>query len=345
MTPDDHAQEWAETILDGLHRQFPWGAAHQSSGPDDVDVTPWRLHPCFHGCLDWHSSAHMQWSAVTLLTRCDEAVDPGTTRRLVDTLDERLTEDNARVEAAYLAAHTSYERPYGWGWAALLCAACTELADGTGPHHEAASRWARATSLVTGQILANLLSWLPTLPLPVRTGTHDNTAFGMGLCLDAARTLGRDDVVGAVSEHAHRLFDADTDYPSSWEPSGNDFLSAALSEAHLMSRVLEAEDRADGFGPWLHRFLPHLAEPGDTLLDVPRVTSGSDGKLAHLHGLALSRAWQLRALSPWLDEDSRRRIDEATDRQVREVSEQITRGDYMATHWLVSFALQALLVG
>ena len=55
MTLDDDAPIWAKTIIDGLNRPFPWGSAHQSSGPDDVDVTPWRLHPAFHGCLDWHS--------------------------------------------------------------------------------------------------------------------------------------------------------------------------------------------------------------------------------------------------------------------------------------------------
>ena len=48
MTLDDDAPIWAKTIIDGLNRPFPWGSAHQSSGPDDVDVTPWRLHPAFH---------------------------------------------------------------------------------------------------------------------------------------------------------------------------------------------------------------------------------------------------------------------------------------------------------
>lgn len=70
---------------------------------------------------------------------------------------------------------------------------------------------------------------------------------------------------------------------------------------------------------------------------------GTDGKLAHLYGLNLSRAWQLRALATWLDDDIRRRIEVATDRQISEVAPQITDGDFMATHWLVSFALQAAL--
>ena len=101
-------------------------------------------------------------------------------------------------------------------------------------------------------------------------------------------------------EHSHRLFDADVHYPSSWEPSGNDFLSAALSEAHLMARVYDVEGRTNEFGTWLHTFLPRLGQSDDNLLNVPRVTDGTDGKLAHLYGLSLSRAWQLRALATWL---------------------------------------------
>ncbi|RFT42099.1 DUF2891 family protein, partial [Cutibacterium avidum] len=55
------------------------------------------------------------------------------------------------------------------------------------------------------------------------------------------------------------------------------------------------------------------------------------------------RAWQLRVLTPWLDDDARRRIEVATNRQISEVASQITDGDFMSTHWLVSFALQAVL--
>ena len=334
MTLDDDAPIWAKTIIDGLNRPFPWGSAHQSSGPDDVDVTPWRLHPAFYGCLDWHSSVHMQWSAVTLLRCANQVIDHTTIDALNGVLNDRLTDENARVEAEYLRIHRGYERPYGWGWATLLAAQCAPLTGTT---------WASATRIISLQVFENLLAWLPTLTFPVRTGTHDNTAFGIGLCLDAARSLQRPEVIEAIVEHSHRLFDADVDYPSSWEPSGNDFLSAALSEAHLMARVYDVEGRTNEFGAWLHTFLPRLGQSDDNLLNVPRVTDGTDGKLAHLYGLSLSRAWQLRALATWLAEGSRHRIEKATARQINEVSHQITHGDFMATHWLVSFALQAVL--
>jgi len=48
--------------------------------PDDVDVTPDRLHPRFHGSYDWHSSAHMQWFPGRLLTLAPDqsAIDRST---------------------------------------------------------------------------------------------------------------------------------------------------------------------------------------------------------------------------------------------------------------------------
>ena len=384
-----HAQGWVRTIIDGLNRPFPWGAAHHSSGPDDVDVTPWLLHPAFHGCLDWHSSAHMQWSGVTLLACAAQRIESATRDELVDVLNDRLTVANAQVEKDYLRTHRGFERPYGWGWAALLAAQCevarpaetrhvvaatgapstsdgssqrscasattftTALARAAEPQQTSespevstlpeAAGWAEATGIVAKQVFENLLAWLPTLTVPVRTGTHDNTAFGIGLCLDAARVLGRTDVVAAIVEHSHRFFDADHTYPVEWEPSGHDFLSAGLSEAHLMARVFQVEGRGEEFGGWLSAFLPRLGQAGDTLLTVPDVLDGTDGRLAHLYGLSLSRAWQLRALTPWLDEDVQRRIAQVTARQVSAVEPQISDGDFMATHWLVSFAVQAEL--
>ena len=156
MTLDDDAPIWAKTIIDGLNRPFPWGSAHQSSGPDDVDVTPWRLHPAFHGCLDWHSSVHMQWSAVTLLRCANQVIDHTTIDALNGVLNDRLTDENARVEAEYLRIHRGYERPYGWGWATLLAAQCAPLTGTT---------WASATRIISLQVFENLLAWLPTLTL------------------------------------------------------------------------------------------------------------------------------------------------------------------------------------
>lgn len=332
------APGWARTVVEVLRTTYPYAAQHVSRGPDDVDVTPTRLHPAFHGSFDWHSSVHMQWSGVRLLGLAGEHLEDDVRRALVEELDGRLTPDHVGAEAAYLRDHPHYERPYGWAWAMMLAAATV-----SSPLPQARS-WAAATKPLADTVADLVLGWLPRLAYPVRSGEHANTAFGLALVHEAAVALGRDDVVAAVGEAARAWFSTDRDYPTRWEPGGSDFLSPALSEADLMRRVLAPDE----LRAWLAGFLPGLAAADDPLLAATRVLDPTDGKAVHLHGLSLSRAWQLRGLSPSLpgvdaaDADARRARVEATTRaRVEQVEREITAGDFMSTHWLVSFALLA----
>ncbi|MGZ0148613.1 DUF2891 family protein [Kribbella sp. WER1] len=316
-----YAAAWADIACEVLDTPYPYGAAHASKGPDDVDVTPDRLHPAFHGSYDWHSSAHMQWSLVRLLTLAPDQVG----RRLVDLLDRRLTPDAIAVEVAYLRERPAYERPYGWAWAAMLVAAARD------------TRWAAALAPL-GDVIADLvLAWLPKQAYPVRHGVHLNSAFALALLHEAYGELGRPDVVEAVRGRALEWYGGDTAYDTRFEPSGTDFLSPALSEAELMRRVLPAAE----FGSWLSAFLPGLGKGQHRhLLEVPVTDDSGDGQLAHLGGLALSRAWQLQTLAPALP-DVADALRAGADRQVEAVLPTVTDGDFMSTHWLVSFALLA----
>ena len=316
-----YAAAWADIACQVLDTTYPYATQHASTGPDDVDVTPDRLHPAFHGSYDWHSSAHMQWSLVTLLTLAPEEVG----QRPVDLLDQRLTPEAIATEATYLRTRPSYERPYGWAWAAMLVAATRK------------TQWADALTQL-GDVIAELvLGWLPKQVYPVRHGAHLNSAFALALLHEAYGELGRPDVVEAIRLRALEWYGADTAYDTRFEPSGTDFLSPALTEAELMRRVLPSTEFAD----WLAAFLPGLgADAHQHLLDVPVTLDSTDGQLAHLDGLALSRAWQLRAIAPALPYvgDALRA---AADRQVEAVLPAVTDGDFMSTHWLVSFALLA----
>jgi hypothetical protein len=164
--------------------------------------------------------------------------------------------------------------------------------------------------------------WLPVLAYPVRHGEHANTAFGLSLVHESARELGDDATADAVEAAARGWFLDERDYPASWEPGGSDFISPALCEADLMRRVLP---RAD-FATWLAGFLPELGTSDDPLLDVPRVLDRTDGKAVHLYTL---------------DDERRSRIADATTAQVSAIEQEIVEGDFMSTHWLVSFALLA----
>lgn len=336
MGIEDKATAWAGLALRVLRTPFPYGAAHQSRSADDVDVTPERLHPAFHGCLDWHSSAHVQWSLVRLLTLAPADLEAaGIADEVRAELSRRLTDANVAVESSYLVERPGYERPYGWAWAAMLVAACQRCPD------PAAPTWAAAMRPLAEVIAGHVLAWLPRQAYPVRHGVHSNTAFALALLTEAFGALGRDDVVEAIRGQATAWFAGDRDMQTSFEPSGSDFLSPTLSEAELMRRVLPAAD----FPGWFADFLPGLGtERHARLLVTPTVHDRTDGQLVHLFGLALSRGWQLRELAAVLPSGATRTVlGEAADRQIAFAEDEVTTGDFMSTHWLVSFALLAEL--
>ncbi|WP_294188758.1 DUF2891 family protein, partial [uncultured Sphingomonas sp.] len=111
-------------------------------------------------------------------------------------------------------------------------------------------------------------------------------------------------------------------------------------EALLMSRVLPGP----AFRDWFDAFLPDLTrgEPA-TLFAPATVSDRSDGKIAHLDGLNLSRAWCWRSLAKALDPDHPVAAA-ALDAAERHLAASLPHlaDDYMGTHWLASFALLAL---
>lgn len=319
-------------MVAAVGQPYPWASQHTVTGRCDTDATPERLHPAFWGSFDWHSCVHMLWSGVTLLGLPGDDLDAVAAEAVTALLDERLAPDKVAFEASTLRRRPGFERPYGWAWGLqLVAAASTSSATG-------ADRWAAALAPL-GQALTDLfVSWLPGMPLPVRVGTHANSAFALTLARDAALDLGREDLVSVIDDTARAWFYSDRDYPISWEPGGHDFLSAGLCEAVLMRRVLGADA-----GNWLAGFLPGLARDGDPIFNMPAGLDPADGQLAHLLGLVLSRSWHLRELAPLLDADASARIATLTAAETDRVADAITHGDFMATHWLVSFALKAEL--
>jgi hypothetical protein len=123
-----------------------------------------------------------------------------------------------------------------------------------------------------------------------------------------------------------------------WEPGGDEFLSPALTEALLISRVWWQEN----FRNWFEGFLPRLAEGKPwTLFRPAHVSDRSDGKIAHLDGTNLSRAWCWRGIAAALDPPLRD-IALAAAEDHLDASLPHVAGDYMGEHWLATFALLAL---
>ena len=106
-----------------------------------------------------------------------------------------------------------------------------------------------------------------------------------------------------------------------------------------MARVLPAES----FANWFSAFFPRLhdLQPA-TLFNPAFVSDRSDGKIAHLDGLNLSRAWCWRSVAPLLPESERAVAEAAADQHLAAAMPHVA-GDYMGEHWLASFALLAML--
>jgi hypothetical protein len=322
------ADRFARIAMGHLTREYPHKLDHVMDGPEDV-LGPRDLHPIFFGSFDWHSCVHGYWLLMRVRRLFPDLPSGPQVQAL---LEEMLVPEKVAGELAYLdrAYSGGFERPYGWAWLLML-------------HREAQlqeeSHWAEALAPLAAAFAERFRTFFPRLTYPIRTGTHYNSAFAFIL---ARIWAGANDAELAdfLGGRARDYFRADRDCPG-WEPSGDDFLSPALTEALLMRRVLAPEE----FAAWFAAFLPRLEAGEPASLFVPAIVSDrSDGKIAHLDGVNLSRAWCWRGLAPALPEPLAARAREAAARHL-EASLPHVAGDYMGEHWLATFALLALSEG
>ncbi len=368
MLTADQAARLAALALDCVRREYPNKIAHVMTS--DADVAPPReLYPAFHGCFDWHSAVHGHW----LLARFARLFpDHPLAADATAVLDAHLTPARMAGEVAYLTGpdRDSWERPYGLAWLLQLA---TELHEWDDP---GARRWSAALQPLADACVARLSGWLPKLTYPIRTGEHSQTAFAFGLMLDHARACGRTEFATLVETTTGRLYREDRGASLAFEPSGQDFLSPALAEADLLRRVLPAEE----YGAWLAGFLPGLpgtpVSPGSSAggapaggppggppergssgraapdadpahpdpagwLPVATVSDRADGKLAHLDGLNLSRAWMLQGMAAGLPAGDPRRpaLHAAAAAHARSGLAACTGEHYAGGHWLGTFAM------
>src|SRR5438309_1070709 len=241
------AERFAKLALACVHKEYPNKISHVLNSDADV-APPRKLTPAFCGCYDWHSSVHGHWLLVRLVRTFPDAQFAGAAR---DALRKSLTAENLKAEANYLrgTGRASFERPYGLSWLLQLCAELREWDDPQAREMSANLRPLEETAV------ERLKTWLPKLSHPVRIGEHDQTAFGLGLMLDYARTAGNGRFAHLVETKARQFYSDDRDCPLAYEPSGEDFLSPCLGEAEVMRRVLPQSE----FAYWLKTFLPQLS--------------------------------------------------------------------------------------
>ena len=207
-------------------------------------------------------------------------------------------------------------------------------------HAEAARhenrKWCANLEPLARAFAERFAAYLPLLTYPITVGTHFNTSFALVLARDWARN--RDaTLVAIIDDWAETAFADRSDYRG-WEPGGDEFLSPVLTAALLMSRVWPRER----FAPWFEAlvidngWLERECAPAF-------VSDRSDGKIAHLDGLNLSRAWALREIASAIaPHPAGADLRALADRHFA-AAEASVAGDYMGEHWLASFALLALL--
>jgi hypothetical protein len=331
----DRAESYVEVALESATREYPHFRYFIAAAPGSYRLHR-ELHPAFYGSFDWHSCVEMHWVAVRLMRLLPECVPLDRARAVLGGL---LTPENLAAETEFFSTphNKSLERPYGWAWLIQLAAELEQWEDPEG------QQWSQAVEPLARLLSEKLVEWLPKLTYPQRTGVHPNTAFSLTNALVYARRHPESPWNDAIARAARRFFLADTDHPAHYEPSGADFLSPGLCEAVLMARVLERSE----FEAWLDGFLPRLADGSPASLFTPAVVSDpTDGQIAHLHGLNLSRAWafvQLAAHFPDNDPRAGHMLDAAQSHAGVSLPA-VTGSDYMVEHWLAAYAVLLLSV-
>ncbi len=326
------ATSYVNLAIENIEREYPNMPWMIVTEPGPLP-THRELHPTFYGSFDWHSCVEMFWVSVRLLRLFPNDDAQQVARQAISKL---ITDDHIAIESAFFTGpdNRGFERPYGWGWLLTLQAELDSWDDPDG------QRWAAALKPLSLVLAERFIEWLPLLTYPYRNGMHSNTAFGLLRSLDFASSLaasGDSRLLEAIKSAGLRYFSEDANYPAHYEPSGADFLSAALTEAELMSRLLPGSE----FAPWLDRFLPGLVNHEPVQLFTPAVVSDlSDGHIAHLAGLNLSRSAGYIGIANALPADDRRVpvLISAANVHADASLSAVTGSDYMVEHWLAAYA-------
>jgi hypothetical protein len=331
---DDQATSLARLAVSGLQREFPNKPANVITSPETI-LGPKQMHPAFYGCYDWHSSVHGHWMLVRLLKSHPNHPLASESRQ---SLSQNLTKQNLIAEANYFdeKENKSFERMYGWAWLLKLV---TELDGWDDPQGR---QWRENLRPLETKIVMLTKGYLPRLAYPIRTGVHPDSAFALGLAWDYAKHVGDRELEDLITDRARHYYLQDRNYNSRFEPSGEDFFSQSLNEADLMRRILPS----DTFARWLQQFVPNLVEdPECNLLKPVAVSDVTDGKLVHLAGLNLSRAWCLKGIAKSLPEGAPgvARFRESAALHLQAGLSYVFSGHYEGEHWLGTFAVHAML--
>lgn len=327
----NQVEAFANMALANIYREYPNKPSNVMNDNADI-LNPATMHPVFYGCFDWHSAVHGHWMLVRLLKLYPENEIAGKIR---STLTNQFTEEKLLAEADYFKKpyNKSFERMYGWAWYLRLVTELHEWKD------KDAQIWRENLKPLEMILVERIMEYLPKLDYPIRLGIHPDTAWGLGQSLDYARAVKNEKLEKLIQDRSMDYYLDDIDYPFIYEPSGEDFFSGGLNEADLMRRVLKPKR----FARWLKKFCPQMAQEKkfiELIKPIP-VSDPTDGKLVHLAGLDLSRAWTLQGIASALPSSDKRKmiLMESAKAHARVGYDYVFSGHYEGEHWLATFAI------
>jgi Protein of unknown function (DUF2891) len=320
----DHPQALPENRVDYL-----W---IQDEKPHLVDS--YDKNRIFYGCSDWHSAVHSLWALVDVVKRYPDVPIAALIR---DRLKDHLAKKNVEGEMEFLKTSKRFEIPYGYAWVLKLYA---ELKTWNDPD---AKGWAENMTPLAQEVSRRLVQYFTKdLRYPVRGGLHPNTANVSTVMLDYTDTIGDQPLRDAIVKTANRFFAEDRDCPTAYEPAGTDFLSPCLTEARLMSRIMDQPH----FVAWLNVFLPPLYSTAFRPITMPAEAgdfSKDDlvGAKSHLIGLAFSRAEDLVTIANALPADDSRVpvLRRLAALNAKAGFDHIGGAGYEGSHWFATYAL------
>ena len=330
MTEGLHLDTLGQHILEHLHEEFPTWNAQVLGGPADLSL-PRGRHPLFYGSYDWHSSVHSHWALVRILRQTGASTPLA--EGIVESLQQSFDPDIVSREVDFWSvAPAFFERPYGYTWFLALMGEVRQLGGLCG------ERWASVLAPLEDVILERSLLWLDGLTLPVRSGSHNQTAWSLMLLLDWARTSLNGRVAESVIRQASRLYLGDVDAPLNYEPSAEDFFSPTLNEAAMMAACLPASH----FQLWIQSFLPGLNDGSLRIPPLPHRFNRADYLSGHLVALPLTRAFALTRIASALPiSPAKARVLEAARSEYSQGLDGLSLVDYASGHWVASYAVLA----